>query len=45
MLDMIELSQHADRMSVADFWGTQQRVALARMLATDPRVLLFDSRC
>lgn len=42
MLDMVHLSQFADRMPSQLSGGQQQRVALARALAPAPKVLLLD---
>ncbi len=42
MLDMIHLSQYADRMPAQLSGGQQQRVAIARSLVTKPTVLLLD---
>jgi len=42
MLEMVHLSQFADRMPAQLSGGQQQRVALARALAPAPKVLLLD---
>ena len=42
MLDLVELSDQADRYAHQMSGGQQQRVALARALAIEPRVLLLD---
>ena len=42
MLEMVHLSQFADRLPAQLSGGQQQRVALARALAPEPKVLLLD---
>ena len=42
MLDLVGLSQHADKFAHQMSGGQQQRVALARALAIEPQVLLLD---
>lgn len=42
MLDLVELSNQADRYAHQMSGGQQQRVALARALAIEPQVLLLD---
>src|SRR5438128_8003394 len=42
MLDLIQLTKHADRKPHQLSGGQQQRVALARALAPHPKVLLLD---
>lgn len=42
MLELVRLTQFADRLPSQMSGGQQQRVALARALAPDPKVLLLD---
>ena len=42
VLELVRLTQFADRMPAQMSGGQQQRVALARALAPDPKVLLLD---
>ena len=42
MMELVQMSQMADRMTSQISGGQQQRVALARALAPKPRVLLLD---
>jgi ABC-type Fe3+/spermidine/putrescine transport system ATPase subunit len=41
-LDIVQLTEHADKLPHQLSGGQRQRVALARALVTDPKVVLFD---
>ena len=42
LLELVDMTQYADRLPAQLSGGQQQRVALARALITDPQVLLLD---
>lgn len=42
LLDMVALTEHADKLPTEISGGQKQRVAIARALAVDPAVLLLD---
>ncbi len=42
LLEMVEMSEHADKLPSAISGGQQQRVAIARALANDPPVIVAD---
>jgi len=42
MLELVDMTQFADRMPAQLSGGQQQRVALARALITEPKILLLD---
>lgn len=42
LLEMVEMSEHANKLPSAISGGQQQRVAIARALANDPAVLIAD---
>ncbi len=42
LLDLVEMTDHADKLPSAVSGGQQQRVAIARALANDPPILIAD---
>jgi putative ABC transport system ATP-binding protein len=42
LLDLVEMTEHADKLPSATSGGQQQRVAIARALANDPPILVAD---